>query len=106
MEHSGRTCCGKQDTTRVKEQYWLTRHYADDLSPYCLSSMSDAMCSVCDSDIGTSLSVGMCPNFCLNMFLACQDQYVDPYLNSESQLPFCRTDSLMCYKLTDYVADP
>ena len=51
----------------------------------------------------TGVSDGFCFDYCQTLFDKCGHEYLDPYISSEEGLPFCRQDSLICAKASDYV---
>ena len=69
----------------------------------CLATTSRVMCSHCDADVGTGVNQdgALCLNFCDEWYLACHQEYVDAYLDSSQDIPFCREDSLLCSMVYD-----
>ena len=49
-QHAGRTCCGKEDTLRIKQSYAAVVSKGE-VSRHCLALMQDAVCGACDPDI-------------------------------------------------------
>ena len=49
-QHAGRTCCGKEDTLRIKQSYAAVVSKGE-VSRQCLALMQDAVCGACDPDI-------------------------------------------------------
>ena len=66
--------------------------------PMCQAVTSRALCSACDADVGTGQNPNgaLCLNFCDEWFLSCQGSFVDPYMDKNENVPYCREDSLAC----------
>ena len=64
----------------------------------CQAVTSRALCTACDADVGTGINSNgaICLNFCDEWFISCQSAFVDPYLDKNENVPFCREDSLVC----------
>jgi len=46
---------------------------------------------------------GLCLDYCDKLFSACGDEYFDPYADNSNFVPFCKTDSLLCSKISEQV---
>jgi hypothetical protein len=55
-EHSGRTCCDTNDTTRVKAKIGYAK-MKEDVTDYCFLMTVKALCSPCDGD---TVSLSFC----------------------------------------------
>lgn len=80
----------------------LARHGANPkITDECFAMTSRVMCSKCDADISTGQNSGgqFCLTFCDQWFLACLDDFVDPYQDPNESVPFCKDDSLVCSKV-------
>ena len=65
---------------------------------------SRAHCATCDADIGTGKADGaFCLSFCDEWLIACQHEFFDPYIDSDTDIPFCREDSMVCSPILDVI---
>lgn len=83
-QHSGRTCCTVNDTTKIRLKYEAARvrsHDEETVSKECLGAVSDALCYYCDGDIvssfvanydkATGVSDGLCLDYCSHLYDIC-----------------------------------
>jgi hypothetical protein len=104
FEHAGRTCCGANDIVGIRQKMYGVRKLSHPpTDQLCLAVTSRALCATCDADIGTGLNQNgaICLNFCDEWYLSCQGAFVDPYLDKNENVPFCREDSLVCSSVSD-----
>lgn len=117
-EHAGRTCCSNPDTTKIRLKYENSRLKQDpeSVSRECMSAVNDALCYLCDGDFvstffeinvkGTGTSDGLCLGYCSHLYDLCKDSFIDQSLNPDDTLPFCRSDSMICSKVSSLVDSP
>ena len=106
FEHGPRTCCANDDVVPIRQKMSLVKYTANPkVSDQCFAVTSRVMCSKCDADIGTGVNSegALCLNFCDEWLFACQNEFIDPYLDVSEHVPFCREDSLVCSPVTDVV---
>ncbi|CDW77852.1 UNKNOWN [Stylonychia lemnae] len=105
-EHAGRTCCNLNDTLKIKAKVGFAK-VKSDVSDQCMAFTAKALCSHCDGDMGLGKLNGVCQSYCEQWYNVCQNEYFDPYVNQNENLPFCKKDSLICSAVNDVVdADP
>ena len=64
------------------------------------------LCSKCDADVSTGLSEGtICLSFCDEWFLSCHRDFIDPYLDINDHVPFCKEDSMVCSPVHDIASN-
>ena len=44
---------------------------------------------------------GFCIDYCDRLFRVCGDEFIDPYVNAQDMVPLCKSDSLLCSKISD-----
>ena len=82
----------------------LARHGASPrVSDNCFAMTSRVQCSKCDADIATGNNPEnmFCLAFCDQWYISCIEDYMDPYLDPNEQVPFCKEDSMVCSKVSD-----
>ena len=106
-EHAGRTCCMSSDLTPIRAQLaYMRKETHPTVSQSCMHFSSNVLCSKCDADVGTGKSTGLCEDYCSRWFMACYDDFLDPYVDVTERLPFCTPDSLICSPIKEAVKTP
>lgn len=104
FEHAGRTCCHENDIIPIRSKMYEVRKLSvPPTEGICQAVTSRALCTVCDADVGTGINSdgAICLNFCDEWFLSCQSAFIDPYLDKNKNVPFCRDESLVCTQVAE-----
>jgi len=105
-EHHQRTCCEKNHTRQVLSRFAPFSH---ERSGKCAQISRLALCSFCDSDVGTGAktrtnAILLCPSFCETWYRACAEDYFAPG-GSNGELTPCLPGSLVCSPLREISAE-
>jgi hypothetical protein len=71
----------------------------------CFALTSRVFCNHCDADVGTGVieAGSLCSSFCDEWFYSCRNEWIDPYIDKNEFVPFCRDDSMLCSSVLETV---
>lgn len=53
---------------------------------------------------GSGVHDGFCEDYCDLLFDKCKDEFYDPYADKSITVPICKSESLLCSKISDHVS--